>query len=178
MNVFLPIDAQWWFTIVSEPIDLLPHFFMYWNLRMLKKKQKLIFSYVIEITKKTQIVLKFIYSKIYLWLHLVLSILTRIRASVEAPPDVPNMYSSWSTNSCIVLNGTRYFSTVRNAMRFPLYVAVIITVTSNQQTSRMDVCGFNDFRLLPWEQWEQWKGNVSTSICLFTGGGYIKYIMG
>ena len=84
-----------------------------------------------------------------MWLHFVLSIFTRIRASVEAPPKAPNLYSYLSTNSCIVRNGTRYFSTLRNAMRFPLYVAVIITVTSNQQRSRMDPCGFNDFRLLP-----------------------------
>ena len=34
-------------------------------------------------------------------------------------------------------------------MRFPLYVAVIITVTSNQQRSKMDVCDFNSFRLFP-----------------------------
>ena len=52
--------------------------------------------------------------------------------SNEVPPIVPNLYSPSSAISFNVSNGALYLSTVRNAIRLPLYVATITMQKSHQ----------------------------------------------
>ena len=56
--------------------------------------------------------------------------------SIAESPIVPNLYSPSSAISFNVSNGTMYLSTVRNAIRLPLYVATITMQKSHQNPTK------------------------------------------
>ena len=56
--------------------------------------------------------------------------------SITESPIVPNLYSPSSAISFNVSNGTMYLSTVRNAIRLPLYVATITMQKSHQNPTK------------------------------------------
>ena len=64
--------------------------------------------------------------------------LTLNTSAAAVPSTIPHLYSSLNFNiSCSVLNGVVSFDTVRNAIKFPQYVATITMQNNLQQLANV-----------------------------------------